>query len=172
LNDGVCIEDYICGNYSFYTCIPPADFTPPECPDNCTGNGICVNVSFCEWIDAQPGHKWVDKSVDPPRTYICDPAFLNYTISKNQSSLCACVNGRTGLNCGVAGGYLGALAAGLAAGILALIIVLGILGAAICGGGAVAATTAMAAEPEGAVEVNPLYEGAGSEAVNPLFGGN
>jgi len=96
---------------------------------------------------------------------------LNYSLAKNHTQLCACIVGKTGLNCGVAGGLSAALAAGLAAGILALIIVLGILGAAICGGGAVAATTAMAAEPDGAVEVNPLYEGAGTEATNPLFGG-
>jgi len=73
------------------------------------------------------------------------------------------------LNCGGAGGISAAVVAGLTAGILALIIVMGILGAAMCAGGAVAATTAMAAEPEGAVEVNPLYEGAGTEANNPLF---
>jgi hypothetical protein len=96
---------------------------------------------------------------------------LNYTLYKNQTQLCACIVGKTGLNCAIAGGISAALAAGLAAGILALIIVLGILGAAICGGGAVAATTAMAAEPQGAVEVNPLYQGAGTDVNNPLFGG-
>jgi hypothetical protein len=79
------------------------------------------------------------------------------------------LNGISGLNCGGVGGISAALAAGLTAGILALIIVMGIIGAAMCAGGAVAATTAMAAEPEGAVEVNPLYEPSGTEANNPLF---
>jgi hypothetical protein len=131
--------------------------------------GICVNTSFCKFIQSQPGGKWTDKSQNPPQTYTCSAYNLNYTRLNNQSQLCACIDGTGGLNCGGAGGISAAVVAGLTAGILALIIVMGILGAAMCAGGAVAATTAMAAEPEGAVEVNPLYEGAGTEANNPLF---
>jgi hypothetical protein len=147
------------------------------CPDGCNPKnetpkpGICVNVTFCKFIQSQPGGKWTDKSVKPAVTYSCSLANLNYTLTHNQTQVCACAPGIVGLNCGGAGGISAALAAGLTAGILALIIVLGILGAAMCAGGAVAATTAMAAEPEGAVEVNPLYEPSGTEANNPLFAG-
>jgi uncharacterized iron-regulated membrane protein len=104
------------------------------------------------------------------KVYTCDQDTLNQTLARNQSALCACVDGQAGLNCLLVGTPLNlALVGGIAAGILALIIVLAILGLALCGGGAYAATTALAAEPSGAIEVNPLYEGAGQNNDNPLF---
>jgi hypothetical protein len=164
---GQCIEDYVCGNLSFYACIPPTDFIPPECPDNCTGNGICVNASFCKWIYAQPDHVWRHEN---GKAYTCDQNILNDTLARNQSNLCACVDGQGGLNCILAATPLNlALVGGIAAGILALIIVLAILGLALCGGGAYAATTAIASEPTGSIDVNPLYVGAGTDMSNPLF---
>lgn len=103
--------------------------------------------------------------------YTCDQDVLNQTLARNQSHLCACVDGHAGLNCILAAAPLNlALVGGIAAGILALIIVLAVLGLALCGGGAYAATTALASEPSGAIEVNPLYEGAGMDQSNPLFG--
>lgn len=39
-----------------------------------------------------------------------------------------------------------------------------------CGGGVYAATTAIGQEMDGAVEVNPLYQSAGTEVQNPLWG--
>jgi hypothetical protein len=166
LNSGQCIEDYVCGNLSFYACTPPSVFTPPECPDNCTGNGICVNVSYCLQIQAMPdGVIYLDGIA-----YSCDQGNLNDTLSRNQSALCICIDGQTGINCLGVGTPLNlALVGGIAAGILALIIILAILGLALCGGGAYAATTALASEPAGAVEVNPLYIGAGADAANPLY---
>jgi len=63
------------------------------------------------------------------------------------------------------------LAIGIGAGIIAAIIILALLALALCSGGAYAAATNMSHINENAVQVNPLYHGAGYEADNPLFGG-
>jgi hypothetical protein len=119
-----------------------------------------------------PGHVYrVPQPNGEDKVYTCDQDILNQTLARNQSSLCACIDGQGGLNCILAAAPLDlALVGGIAAGIIALIIVLAILGLALCGGGAYAATTALASEPAGAIEVNPLYEPAGSDMSNPLFG--
>jgi len=61
------------------------------------------------------------------------------------------------------------LAIGIGAGIIAAIIILALLAFALCSGGAYAAATNMAAMNENAIQINPLYSGAGYEADNPLF---
>jgi hypothetical protein len=64
----------------------------------------------------------------------------NANISRgyNQTGACACNQGFTGLNCAIiATKTLVALAA-LGAGLIALIVILALLGAAMCGGGAIA----------------------------------
>jgi hypothetical protein len=48
---------------------------------------------------------------------------------------------------------------------------LALLALALCSGGAYAAATNMSSISDNAVQVNPLYHGAGYEADNPLFGG-
>jgi len=102
--------------------------------------------------------------------YTCEAANLNATLADNQTSLCACLDPYTGVNCGVLGAGVNIkLAAGIAAGIIAAIVVLGILGLALCGGGAAAAASAVAAAPAAGVDMNPLYVGNDLGADNPLF---
>jgi len=102
--------------------------------------------------------------------YVCASSNLNETLANNQTSLCACLDPYTGINCGAVGpGINVILAAGLAAGIIAAIVVAAILGAALFGGGAAAASSALAAGPSGAVALNPLYQGAETAADNPLY---
>jgi len=102
--------------------------------------------------------------------YTCDPENLNKTLANNQTSLCACLDPWTGVNCGVIGAGVNIkLAAGIAAGIIAAIVVLGLLGLALCGGGAAAAASAVAAAPAAGVDMNPLYVGNDSSADNPLY---
>jgi len=171
LTNGQCTEDFICGtNKSFYTCIPPLQTIPPECPDNCTGHGMCVNVSYCKTIEEMQN----GALVTPDGTvYLCDPSQLNQTLLYNQSKLCACVNGFSGVNCIVPVSPLNiALAAGLAAGLIALFVILGVLALALCGGGAYAATTALAAGGTGGLLSNPTYEAAGTTGSNPLAAGS
>jgi len=171
LTSGSCVDESVCGNLSFYACNAPSIFVPAPCPDNCTNpNGICVNISFCEWINNQPGHVWKvkDSTTGKVKVYTCSAQNLNYSIAHNQSTLCACVSGKGGINCYAAGLSAG-LVAGLAAGILALIICMALLGLAICGGGAYAASTALGAADMGGVAVNPLYEEAGDGGENPLY---
>jgi len=104
------------------------------------------------------------------KVYLCDPSQLNLTLSYNQSNLCACENGFAGVNCIVPVSPINiALAAALAAGLIALFVVLGVLALALCGGGALAATSALAAGPGSGLLVNPMYEAAQTDASNPLY---
>jgi hypothetical protein len=108
---------------------------------------------------------------DKDLIYTCSDENLNKTYTNNQSSLCACLDPFTGVNCGAIGeGIDIKLAAGIAAGIIAAIVVLAILGLVLFGGGAYAATTALAAAPNAAVDMNPLYQGAETAGDNPLYG--
>jgi hypothetical protein len=94
----------------------------------------------------------------------------NYVNNSNYSVVCACYPGNSGINCGVvyaSNALIAGLAAGAVAGIiLAALIALGI----IAGGGALAAANAVGGEADTGLFNNPLYEGAGSEGVNPLHG--
>jgi hypothetical protein len=57
----------------------------------------------------------------------------------NQTGACACFAGYTGLNCALFGAKTLVALAALGAGLIALIVILALLGAAMAGGGAVAA---------------------------------
>jgi len=175
LTSGSCVEDYVCGNASYYACTPPAVFVPPQCADNCSNHGKCVNISTCKQIQALANGAievdTTDASGNPVKQYYtCSDQNLNETLAANQTSLCACLDPYTGVNCGVVGAGINIkLAAGLAAGIIAAIVVLGLLGLALCGGGAAAAASAVAAAPAAGVDQNPLYVGSENAGDNPLF---
>jgi len=64
--------------------------------------------------------------------------------------------------------FLGAVVGGLAAGIIAGIIVAVIIGLGLTAGGAYAVTQAVVAEGATSVVVNPLYQAAHKEQINPL----
>jgi hypothetical protein len=111
-----------------------------------------------------------DQGNDVQLIYTCSGENLNATLAVNQTSLCACLDPWTGINCGVIGAGINIkLAAGIAAGIIAAIVVLGILGLALCGGGAAAAASAVAAAPNAGVDMNPLYVPNDTGGDNPLF---
>jgi len=154
---GQCVEDYLCPSDPIKECTPPAVFVIPECPDNCTGHGFCVNRSQC---DALEGKKQADG-----KFYSCHSS-QNRT---NVSQVCACVKGWKGLNCAVFGG-VNIVAAAISAGIIAAIIIAILIGLMLAGGGAVAATTAFAATNITSVANNPLYRPAASAGENPLYG--
>jgi len=111
-----------------------------------------------------------DKGEEVTEVYTCSADNLNKSLANNQSALCACIDPYEGVNCGVLGAGINiTLAAGLAAGIIAAIVVLGILGAALCGGGAFAAASALGAAPSGNVVENPLYTDPQTAGGNPLY---
>jgi hypothetical protein len=102
--------------------------------------------------------------------YTCSDDNLNQSSTLNHSALCICLDPYEGINCGAIGdGVNIVLAAGLAAGIIAAIVVLGILGLALCGGGAYAATSALAPAAASGLQTNPLYVGDTTAAGNPLY---
>jgi hypothetical protein len=111
-----------------------------------------------------------NKGEEVTEVYTCSADNLNKSLANNQSALCACIDPYEGVNCGVLGAGINiTLAAGLAAGIIAAIVVLGILGAALCGGGAFAAASALGAAPSGNVVENPLYTDPQTAGGNPLY---
>jgi hypothetical protein len=57
----------------------------------------------------------------------------------NQTGACACFQGYTGLNCALFGAKTLVALAALGAGLIAMIVILAIVGAAMAGGGAMAA---------------------------------
>jgi len=115
--------------------------------------------------------KYTDgKGEEHTEVYTCSEENLNKTLSNNQTALCACIDPYEGINCGIIGAGINiTLAAGLAAGIIAAIVVLGLLGAALCGGGAYAAASALGAAPSGNVVENPLYTDPQTAGGNPLY---
>jgi len=127
---------------------------PPTCPDNCTGNGRCVNLSTCAQIDSD------NKKNHGNDTGAYDLSCgTNAATAKknNQTGACACFQGFTGLNCALIGKKNDVIiGAALGAGLIALIVIMALLGAAIFGGGAVAVSTGVAGATEATVFNNPL----------------
>jgi len=136
--------------YSHSTCIlPPANgsFIPPACPDNCTGNGKCTNLTDC------------DKLNKNDNAFNCDQSNIATVKSFNQTVVCACKKDFGGLNCANANGFNSAVLASVAvivgpvvagAALIALLV--------IAGGGAAAAAKYTKEDDEGNVSISPLYK--------------
>jgi hypothetical protein len=45
LTNGTCTKTSTCGNGAQNVCVPPVIYVPPPCPDECSGQGTCVNVT-------------------------------------------------------------------------------------------------------------------------------
>jgi len=102
--------------------------------------------------------------------YTCSDDNLNTSTYLNYSAVCVCLSPFDGFNCGAVGAGVNIiLAASLAAGIIAAIVILGLLGLAICAGGAYAATSALAPAAASGLQANPLYVGSDVEGANPLY---
>jgi hypothetical protein len=152
----------------FGACNAPAPFVPPACPDNCTNNGICVNISECADLSAgicPTAYK--DKA-----TGKCPQCGGNQNTSKsnNYTTVCACYPGQAGINCAVLSGNLAGLVAGLTTAAIVGIIIAAIALAACAGGGGFAISNAVNQDKGGGVFSNPLYEESGASGANPLVG--
>jgi hypothetical protein len=117
------------------SCQPVIKTIPPQCADNCSNNGICVNFSYCQQLAIDNVAKYGNDTAAYPLS--CG-ANANISAAYNQTGACACYQGFTGLNCGIVGSKTLVALAALSAGLIALIVVMALLGAAVCGGGAVA----------------------------------
>jgi len=157
LTQGSCTNDTFCGANGLYACNTITPFIPPSCPDNCTSNGICVNITNCTLIQNANIQKYgADESQWPTGTLTCG-ANLNQTLIYNHTSLCACFVGHAGSNCALAGGSSLAALAALSAGFIVLIVVLVVAAAAVAGGGAIAASVQTYEEKDSQVRNSPLY---------------
>jgi len=159
---GVCVPDFACPNVSIFRCEPPPPIKPPQCPDNCTGNGVCVNISKCY------DEKFEGKEQKNGKTYTCK-ANLNRTQANNGSFLCACIPTQEGINCAILAAGTNILAPVLAAGIIAAIVIAALLGIMLAGGGAAAAATGMAGANTTSVANNPIYIPGDTAFSNPLY---
>jgi len=149
----------MCPNNSLFRCEKPPPVTPPQCPDNCTGNGICVNATKCD------DPKFEGKEQKNGKTYTCKS---NKNKTANASVLCACLIGYDGINCAIAAAGTD-LAPILAAGIIAAIVIAALLGLMLAGGGAAAAATGMAGANMTSIANNPIYIPGDTAFSNPLY---
>jgi len=148
------------------TCQPRVPVIPPVCPDNCSNNGICVNLTRCADLEKENKAKYGNDSA-----YYLLSCGTNANISKsyNQTGACACFQGFQGLNCAVAGDKKFIALAALGAGLIALIVILAILAAALAGGGAAAVSTGVAQKTDGTVVNSPLYVENSASGTNQLY---
>jgi hypothetical protein len=138
---------------------------PPVCPDNCSGNGICVNLSTCEKLEKENKKKF---GADTGLYLLSCGANANTSKSFNQTGACACYQGFIGLNCLIVGKISNIVFAALGAGLIALIVILAILGAALAGGGAAAVSNQVASPSDATVMTSPLYQSNNASGTNPI----
>jgi len=161
---GTCQQ--VCIGEALRTCQPPVEVIPPVCPDNCSDNGVCVNLTECARLEKENKLKYGNDTGLYPLS--CGQN-LNTSKKYNQTGACACFQGFVGLNCAIIGRKTLVALAALGAGIIALIVVLAILGAACAGGGAAAVSSGVAQGSDGTVINSPLYQANAGSADNPLY---
>jgi len=159
---GSCVPDFKCPNNSVFRCEPPPPVTPPNCPDNCTGNGVCVNRTICY------DEKFEGKEQKNGKTYSCK-ANKNNNKTANASFICACIPNHEGINCAILAAGTDILAPVLAAGIIAAIVLAALLGLMLAGGGAAAAATGLAGANTTSIVNNPIYIPGDTSFSNPLY---
>jgi len=125
------------------------------CPDNCTGNGVCLNTSSCDSLDKQNKLKYGN---DTGLYLLSCGNNSKVAQANNQTGACACFAGYQGLNCALIGTKKLIALAVLGAGLIALIVLLALLGAALAGGGAAAVATGAGATSDAVIVNNPLAE--------------
>jgi hypothetical protein len=128
---------------------------PPVCPDNCTGNGICVNLTTCDRLRADNNKKFGNDTGSYPLS--CGDN-ANESRKYNQTGACACFQGFVGVNCALIGSKSLVALAALGAGLIALIVILAIVAALIAGGGAAAVGTQTASNSQATLFNNPLAQ--------------
>jgi hypothetical protein len=149
------------------SCQPPIKVIPPVCPDNCSNNGICVNLTKCAELEKENKQKYGNET----GLYLLSCGTnANQSKEFNQTGACACFQGFVGLNCALEGRRTLLGLAGLAAGLIALIVIAALLCAALAGGGAVAVSSGVTNPTDGTVINSPLYSANESSGVNPMFG--
>jgi len=150
------------------TCQPLIEIIPPTCPDNCSNQGKCVNLSYCDALEKENIRNYGNETGDYKES--CG---TNANVSRgfNQTGACACFQGFVGLNCALVGRNNAlVLAAALSAGLIALIVILAILGAALAGGGAAAVAGGVVSNSDPVIIDSPLYEANNASGSNPLQG--
>jgi len=155
---GSCTVDAECSTFSLYTCPEFIPTPPPQCPDNCSGLGLCVNNSLCAAIDA-------NNTADPNHYPLRCGSNYNESLQLGYNDTCACLQGiGVGYNCGDASGNYGFIGA-LGGGIIAAIVIAAIIVAALVGGSAAAGVSKTFEKTEHVVRDNPLYKQPGKQGV-------
>jgi len=74
LIDGTCLPSQVCTTVRVSDCVPPPTFTIPACPDDCLGNGDCLNVSIpLTCFDKTKNGAETDVDCGGPDCYQCTP---------------------------------------------------------------------------------------------------
>jgi len=144
LTIGSCIAASACSLNPDPQCVLTVVYVPQPCPDQCSGHGVCANVS------CKPNGNCNGKS--PNATY---------------TLVCQCYDTYSGINCGNHDTSV-ALGIGLGAAAIVGIVIAIVVVIAALGGGGYAIAQNMAAAPVAPAMNNPLYVGAGKGGENPL----
>jgi hypothetical protein len=145
LTQGTCRDPTSCNQNVNPSCIITVTYVPEPCPDQCSGNGVCVNQSIT------PGNSGGN---NPNRN-------ATYQL------VCQCYDTYSGINCATHDATI-ELAAGLGAAAIVGIVIAIVVVLAALGGGGFAIAQNMAAGPVAPAMNNPLYVGAGKGGENPL----
>jgi len=153
---GTCTSNGACpSNITYAVCPTIINFIPEVCPDGCSGHGTCVNAS-------EPGYASALASQQGSITGL-----------KVNSSLCLCVSGFSGLNCGQyppPDNSIIYLAAGIGTGAIVGIVLAAVLIFVGCGGGGAFAYSQLSTGGNAPVIANnPLFQEQGLKGENPLL---
>jgi len=187
LTNGTCVDATTCSvMQGVKQCAPPAVIQIVPCPDNCTNNGLCTNItvdahcfnniqdsdetdidcggSICS--PCKPGSKC--KTNNDCFTNLCDNTTFTcggagfFAPSGNTTQKCVCNTGFSGSNCGVSqldGETISVIVAGTL-GTLAIIgIIVGIIVCcAVAGGTSMAVYNRLNVDEDSFTAVSPLFE--------------
>jgi hypothetical protein len=153
---GTCTSNGACpSNITYSVCPSSITFVPPVCPDQCSGHGTCVNASQAGYASALAAQK------------------ASASVLKANASLCLCVSGFSGLNCGQyppPDNTIIYLAAGIGTGaIVGIVLAAVLIFIGFGGGGAFAYSQLAGGGAAPVIANNPLFKEDGLKGENPLL---
>jgi len=151
-------------------CTPPIVIVIPPCPDNCSFQGSCANLTCDANGKGTVDPKAVPGNLNKNLSQLCQ----SQNISNKTAQVCLCHDSYTGINCGVHAAiadYSSYIAGGIAGGAIAGIVLGIIICCAAAGGGTFAAYNRLSPDDDAKIHTSPLYESNQKGGDNPLFGG-
>jgi len=196
--NGTCVSSGTCPpNVVSKTCVPLI-IQITGCPDNCTYNGVCTNVTLppscsngvvdgnetdvdCGGVCNGCGSSQKCRNTTDCLSFYCDNTTFTcggsgfYNVGGNTTQKCVCRTGFSGSNCAnsalVPFNRELAVESALGAAAVVGIVIAIILFVACTGAGSYAAYNRLNIDNMSGTRSNPLYKGTGNSGQNPLYKG-